>query len=126
MDVDALFARYRDTMGALERDFPNVTFIHVTAPLFTDALEWAKADDVAGERMNALFRGEYGGHHLFDIAAIVSTKPDGTRVSGSYDNHGYFALYDGYATDDFAHLNAGASMMAATAFLDAIAQASRK
>jgi hypothetical protein len=80
------------------------------------------------ERFNALMRGEYGGHHLFDLAAIESTKPDGTRVSGSYDNHGYFALYDGYAHGDGfgIHLNAGASIMAATAFLDAIAQASRK
>ena len=34
-DVNALFARYRDTMGALERDFPNATFIHVTMPLTT-------------------------------------------------------------------------------------------
>jgi hypothetical protein len=99
MDVDALFARYRDTMGASARDFPNVTFIHVTVPLNTDALEWAKAGNVARERFNALIRGEYAGHHLFDIAAIESTKPDGTRVSGSYDNQGYFALYDGYASD---------------------------
>ena len=35
-DVDTLFARYRDTMAALERDFPNVTFIHVTVPLTTE------------------------------------------------------------------------------------------
>jgi len=55
-----------------------------------------QADNVARERFNALIRGEYAGHHLFDIAAIESTKPDGTRVSGSYDNQGYFALYDGY------------------------------
>ncbi len=60
----------------------------------------AKADNVAGERFNALIRGEYAGHHVFDIAAIESTKPDGTRVSGSYDNQGYFALYDGYNNSD--------------------------
>ena len=128
MDVDALFARYRDTMGALERDFPNVTFIHMTVPLNTGALQWAKADNVAVERLNALIRGEYAGHHLFDVAAIESTKPDGTRVSGSYDNQGYFALYDGYNSDDGSaiHLNAGGSKIAATAFLEAIAQASRK
>ena len=96
-------------------------------PLFTDALEWEKATDVAVERFNALMRGNYGGRRLFDLAAIDSSKP-GTRVSGRYDNHGYFALYDGYAHGDGfgIHLNAGASMMAATAFLDAIAQASRK
>jgi hypothetical protein len=35
-DVDALFASYRDTMAALERDFPNVTFIHVTEPLTSE------------------------------------------------------------------------------------------
>ena len=49
--------------------------------------------------MNALIRGEYAGRHLFDLAAIESTKPDGTRVSGRYDNQGYFALYDGYTSD---------------------------
>ena len=47
------------------------------------------------------------------------------RVSGRYDNQGYFALYDGYASDQI-HLNAVGSKIAATAFLDAIAQASRK
>jgi hypothetical protein len=141
-DVDALFARYRDTMAALERDFPNVTFIHVTVPLitepglFTELKTWVKTligrRDVFGqranvlrERLNALIRGEYAGRHLFDLAAIESTKPDGTRVAGRYDNQGYFALYDGYASD-VGHLNAVGSEVAATAFLDAIAQASRK
>jgi hypothetical protein len=141
-DVDALFARYRDTMAALERDFPNVTFIHVTVPLttepglFTELKTWVKTHigrrDVFGqranvlrERLNALIRGEYAGRHLFDLAAIESTKPDGTRVSGHYDNQGYFALYDGYASD-VASLNAVGAKIAATAFLEAIAQASRK
>jgi hypothetical protein len=137
-DVDALFARYRDTMAALERDFPNVTFIHVTVPLTTEpgfisklktlvggSDRFGQAENVARERLNALIRGEYAGRHLFDLAAIESTKPDGTRVSGSYDNQGYFALYDGYASD-VGHLNAVGSKIAATAFLDAIAQASRK
>jgi hypothetical protein len=141
-DVDALFARYRDTMAALERDFPNVTFIHVTEPLTTEPGlftelkiglktllgrgDWrGQPANVARERMNALIRREYTGRHLFDLAAIESTKPDGTRVSGRYDNQEYFALYDGYASD-FAHLNAVGSKIAATAFLEAIAQASRK
>ena len=141
-DVDALFARYRDTMGALERDFPNVTFIHVTVPLTTEPglvtelktrlkTLLGRRDgrgqpaNVTRERLNALIRGEYAGRHLFDLAAIESTKPDGTRVSGRYDTQGYFALYDGYASDQI-HLNAVGSKIAATAFLDAIAQASRK
>ena len=141
-DVDALFTRYRDTMAALERDFPNVTFIHVTVPLTTEPglvtelktrlkTLLGRRDgrgqpaNVTRERLNALIRGEYAGRHLFDLAAIESTKPDGMRVLGRYDNQEYFALYDGYASD-FAHLNAVGSKIAATAFLEAIAQASRK
>jgi hypothetical protein len=138
-DVDALFARYRDTMAALERDFPDVTFIHVTVPLTTEPTElktWVKTvigrrdrrgkpANVTRERLNALIRREYAGRHLFDLAAIESTKPDGTRVSGHYDNQGYFALYDGYASD-MTSLNAVGAKIAATAFLEAIAQASRK
>jgi hypothetical protein len=137
-DVDALFARYRDTMAALERDFPKVTFIHVTVPLTTEPRfisklktlvggghRFGQAENVARERLNALIRGEYAGRHLFDLAAIESTKPDGTRVSGRYDNQGYFALYDGYASY-MGHLNEVGSKIAATAFLDAIAQATRK
>jgi hypothetical protein len=142
-DVDALFARYRDTLAALERDFPNVTFIHVTVPLVTDRQDLisklktrlktvlGRSDvnhqpaNVARERLNALTRSEYAGRHLFDLAAIESTRPDGTRVSGRYDNQGYFALYDGYASDNI-HLNAVGSKIAATAFLETIAQASRK
>lgn len=122
-NVDALFARYHNTMAALERDFRNVAFIHVTVPLTTEP--GGQAENVARERLNALIRGEYAGHHLFDLAAVESTKPDGTRVSGRYDNQGYFALYDGYASD-VGHLNAVGSKIAATAFLDAIGQASRK
>ncbi|MGA9674263.1 MAG: hypothetical protein WBR28_03105, partial [Mycobacterium sp.] len=130
-DVDALFARYRDTMAALERDFPNVTFIHVTVPLTTELSLFAELKtrlrtllgrsdvfsqraNVTRERMNALIRGEYAGRHLFDLAAIESTKPDGTRVSGRYDNQGYFALYDGYASDRVS-LNAVGAKIAATA-----------
>ena len=142
-DVDALFARYRATMAALERDFPHVTFIHVTVPLATEPGLFTELKtrlktllgrrdvrgqpaNVARERLNALIRGEYAGRHLFDLAAIESTKPDGARVSGSYDNQGYFALYDGYASDMGDHLNAVGAKIAATAFLKAIAQASRK
>src|ERR1700759_1526558 len=122
-NVDALFARYRATMAALERDFPHVTFIHVTVPLATEPGLFTELKtrlktllgrrdgrgqpaNVARERLNALIRGEYAGRHLFDLAAIESTKPDGARVSGSYDNQGYFALYDGYASDMGDHLNA--------------------
>ena len=109
-DVASLFGSYRNALDALQRDFPDVTFLHSTTPLTTGA----SADNVAREKLNALIRGSYGGQ-LFDLAAVESTKPDGSKASG---------LYDGYASDS-GHLNAAGSNAAASSFLEAVARASR-
>jgi hypothetical protein len=136
-DADALFASYRTTMAALQREAPGATFIHVTVPLTTAAgfLSRLKsrltgsssgvADNAARERLNALIRNHYGGDHLFDLAAVESTAPDGSRADGIYEGHRYYALYNGYAAD-FGHLNAEGARIAATAWLKAIARASQK
>lgn len=137
-DVDALFATYRSTMAALQRDFPNVTFVKATVPLTTEPGTLSKlkgkltggggfatAANAKRERLNELIRNKYSEDHLFDLAAVESTAPDGSRVSGSYQGNSYFALYGGYATDE-GHLNADGSRRAATAWLAAVAQASSK
>lgn len=119
-DVDALFATYRSTMAALERDFPDVAFVHVTVPLTTAD----QADNAARERLNNLIRRQYGSARLFDIAAVESTAPGGGRVSGTYRGQRYYALYDGYAADS-GHLNATGAAAAASALLAVIARAAR-
>jgi hypothetical protein len=141
-DIDALFVTYRDTMAALERDFPKVTFVKVTVPLTTEQNGKAQVkasmkrllgrgarmgsdENVARERLNALIRAEYADNHLFDLAAVESTDPDGKRVSGDLDGQPYFALYNGYASDN-GHLNSGGAKVAATAWLTAIARASSR
>jgi hypothetical protein len=137
-DVDALFATYRDTMAALEKDFPHVAFVKTTVPLTTEpgrlskVKQWLSGNDgygaaanAARERLNELIRKEYEGDRLFDVAAVESTAPDGSRVSGRYQGQPYFALYGGYASDS-GHLNADGSRRAATAWLAAIAQVSSK
>jgi hypothetical protein len=137
-DVGALFATYRDTIAALERDFPKVTFVHVTVPLMTEQGQLSKlksrltgssrygpAENAARERLNALIRREYAGGHLFDLAAIESTAPDGSRAIGTYQGQQYDRLYDGYASDS-GHLNGEGARVAATGWLKAIAQASPK
>jgi hypothetical protein len=137
-DVDQVFAAYRATMGDLQRDFPDVTFVYATVPLTTDPgllsmlKSWVKgtsgseqADNVARERLNELIRHEYSGQHLFDLAAVESTAPDGTRGTGTHDGHPYFRLYDGYASDN-GHLDAEGARVAATAWLKAIAQATTR
>jgi hypothetical protein len=137
-NVDALFAAYRETMAALQRDFPEVTFIYVTVPLTTEqgllpklkslitgSNGYSAADNAARERLNALIRHEYAGHHLFDLAAIESTAPDGSRAIGTYERQRYYQLYNGYASDS-GHLSDAGARVTATAWLKAIAQASPK
>lgn len=136
-DVDALFAAYRDTIEALERDFPDITIVKATVPLMTDRRGLSKlkarisgndrfgpAENVARERFNTLVRERYAGDHLFDVAAAESTAPDGARSGGRHDGQDYFALYDGYASDP-GHLNAQGAKMAAAAWVRAVAGAVR-
>jgi hypothetical protein len=138
MDIETVFASYRTTMAALQRDFPKVTFVHVTVPLTTDQALMSKlkswltmssgsgaADNAERERLNTLIRHEYADDLLFDLAAIESTKPDGSRASGTYQGHQFFQLYNGYASDS-GHLNGEGARVAACAWLKAIAQASPK
>lgn len=134
-DVDALFATYRTTLSALERDHPQVTFVHVTVPLTAERSGLSKLrarltgndrygsdENVARERLNALIRAAYASQHLFDLAGVESTRPDGSRVTGRHDGADYFALYDGYASD-LGHLNAAGAEVAAAAWLTAVAGA---
>ena len=134
-DVRAVFDAYSNTMAALRREFPRVTFIYVTVPLTTQPGLLSKvkslltgsggsaADNAARERFNALLRHQYAGDHIFDLAAAESTTPDGGRVAGTYDGQRYYGLYGGYASDP-GHLNAEGAQVVAAAWLTAIAQAS--
>ncbi len=72
------------------------------------------AENVARERLNALIRREYAGGHLFDLAAVESTAPDGSRAAGTYEGQRYYRLYDGYASDS-GHLNGEGARVAAAA-----------
>ena len=137
-DIGALFTAYRETIADLQRDFPEVTFVHVTVPLMTEQGQLAKlksrftgsrgcgpAANVARELLNTLIRREYAGDHLFDLAAIESTAPDGSRATGTYNGQRYYRLYDGYASDS-GHLNGAGAEVAATAWLKTLAQAAAK
>jgi hypothetical protein len=133
-NVDELFAAYRAALANLQRDFPNVTFVHATVPLTTEqgilsrVKGWLtgntsyKADNVARERFNQLIRHEYAGSHLLDLAAIESTTPDGARSGGTYEGQQYYSLYDGYASDP-GHLNPEGAQVVASAWLKTVARA---
>jgi len=137
-DIGALFAKYRETLVTLEQDFPKVAFVHVTVPLMTEQGQLSKlksrltgntrygsAENAARERLNAQIRREYADDYLFDLAAVESTPPDGSRATGTYRGQQYYHLCDGYASD-LGHLNGEGARVAAIAWLRSIAQASPK
>lgn len=135
-DVQGVFTEYRDTLAALQRDYPQVEFVPATVPLTTmrgpiDTLKawlgrgdgFGPQDNLVREEFNALMRGEYGGSGpLLDIAAIESTTAEGTRVVGSHDGSLYYALHETYASDN-AHLNPTGAATLAESLLGVLATA---
>lgn len=137
-DVKALFTAYSTTMAGLERAYPKVTFVKATVPLMaepglrtrvTQKLTGngarAAAENDARERFNALVRAEYSDDHLFDIAAVESTAPDGSREQGTYQGRTYYALHGGYTTDG-GHLNEAGAQRVAAEWLRVLAAASNR
>jgi hypothetical protein len=134
-DVERIFAHYRDTMARLKGEFPNVVFVHVTSPLvsvqggpraalkkFLGQAPGRYESNFRRERFNQLMRAEYGGREpLFDLAAVESTRPDGTREAISLGGRTAFALHSGY-TADGSHLNERGRRKAAEELLAVLAR----
>lgn len=136
VDVDEVFAAYRDTLAALARDYPDTAFVAATAPLTTERGPLGKVraalgrgdalgpeHNVVREQFNALVRAEYTEPgSLFDIAAVQSTDADGERVAYQREGNAYYALDKTYASDP-GHLNPDGAAVAASAFVAVLAQA---
>lgn len=131
-DVDALFATYAETLGRLERDLPQVRFLHATVPLSTTpgvrtrikmALgrdpHLGPADNAARELYNAQVRRAFPAERVFDIAAVESTTPSGRRTRGTYRGQTYYRLHRGYASDP-GHLNEAGARVAAAHLMDVV------
>lgn len=117
-DVNALFTLYKKTLADLRARHSKTTFVHLTMPIRTVQTGWkvplkklvrrpigGYADNVKRQEYNELLRGEYGGREpVFDIAAIESTRADGSRVTFTVNGRTYFALAPEYTTDG-GHLN---------------------
>ncbi len=133
-DPDALFAAYARSIDDIRARHPTLTIVHVTMPLQT-------ADDGIVERVktaagtatqtrlnhargryNALLREHYAGRDpIFDLAAIESTRPDGSRAFTRYRGEAVHMLAPEY-TYDGGHLNEAAQDYVAAALLAFLAQ----
>lgn len=137
-DVREVFARYREALGGLRARHPRTTFLHVTMPLRTIQTGWkvsvknligrpigGYADNAKRHEYNELLRAEYRGREpMFDLAAIESTRADGSRMSFSTNGQPAFALAPEY-TYDGGHLNEPGRRYVAEQFLLAMAEATK-
>lgn len=133
-DPDSLFAAYHKTVVDLEAAHPGLRVIPVTSPLTASdygnrgRLDQLKAslkrwlgrpDDNARRAIfNQRLRAAFADRAIFDLAAVESTRPDGSRVGyGRVE-----AMAPEYTTDG-GHLNAFGRKVAARALLRVLAGA---
>ncbi len=134
-DVEALFEAYQNTLNSLKSSYPEVTFVHFTAPLKSQS-SGAKAiikktlgksanessNNINRERYNALIREAYEGNApLFDLAEVESTYPDGSRSSHTENGFTYYSMVSTY-TDDGGHLNTAGQEVVANALIQELSK----
>ena len=136
-DAAAIFDTYARTMDDMKRQYPDVLFIHVTAPLrsiergpgvwvreLLGKRNRAKHANAARGEFNRLLRERFAADPIFDLAAVMSTYPDGRRETFTLDGRTYESLVPAY-TDDGGHLNALGAPYVAADFVHSIAGALR-
>lgn len=117
-NAEQLFEAYLASSRRLKARYPNVTFVHVTVPLtvvqtgakawlkhqLLGRLPWGAQENEVRNRFNALLRSKLEGEPLFDLAAVESTRPDGSAQSHEVAGRPVPALVAAYS-DDGQHLN---------------------
>jgi hypothetical protein len=136
-DVAPMIEAYRSAVERVRKAQPGVRIVHITPPLFATpsglktrikrmlgkALweEQANAKSAAfREQLLAAFPGE----PTFDLAALESLRPDGTREQCEVDGKKVAMLWPGFASDS-GHLNEIGKRVVAKAFAHALAEALR-
>lgn len=134
-DVERLFSEYESTFKRLQTKHPKVTFVHVTVPLtvvpsgpaawlkqaVTRKQPWGARENEARHRFNTLLRTRLAGQPLFDLAALESSRTDGTLKTYAHQGQTLPALVEEYS-DDGQHLNHVGQRRVAEALLTFLAR----
>jgi hypothetical protein len=131
-DVPAVFRQYTHAIDTLRREYPGITFIHVTAPLIQRTPWWkriaksilGRTDDteiknIKVNEFNELLTDHYRNEPIFDLARIESTAPDGTRYIVEQGGKKLYSIVSEY-TSDGGHLNAAGRRIVATELIRTI------
>lgn len=134
-DVEQLFTQYVSTLQRLRARHPGVTFVHVTVPLtavasgakawlrktVTRRPAWGARENETRHRFNTLLRTRLAGEPLFDLAALESTRADGSSHTYQHEGQTLPALVAEYS-DDGQHLNSVGRRRVAEALLTFLAR----
>jgi hypothetical protein len=110
IDYAAKFDTYLATITALERDYPDTTFIYVTIPLMRidnpEHPEWRDLN-VTTNQYNAAVRAHCAAHgrFLYDIADMEAHDPNGLEYTYEQNGQWYQTLYPGYGANKTNYLN---------------------
>ena len=115
-DVDSLFSDYVAVFDRLGGKYPDVTFVHVTAPLYHYNASW---NNRVQHSFNEKLRAQYGGL-VFDLAAIESVDSAGNMA---ISRDGVSPALAEEWTSDGSHLNASGGRRLASAIISFLAQA---
>ncbi len=138
-NIEELFEYYRKTLAELKQKFPSTTFIHFTVPLLSEQVGFAKwkhrlkgiVKKVLGKNefyenvnkfaFNEMIRSEYKGKEpVFDLAAVESTFPDGSRSTFTVSGKQIESMVPAY-TNDGGHLSTKGQDIVATKLLSFLA-----
>ena len=136
-DIDALFDGYRQTVEQVKSKHPDVTLVHVTLPLTTGQsgvkglvkriIGRPSTWDINQKRnhFNDRLRTAFAGDPIFDLAALESTRPDGSREQATLRGETVYAMAPDY-TFDGGHLNPEAQRRFAEQLLKVLASAAQR
>lgn len=134
----ALFSRYLDGMGAIEKAHPQLRVLNSTMPLVAEppgrktrlkrllgmSVE-TDAENVRRNEYNRLVRERYTGSSLLDIARAEATDVDGRPVVFEHSGQPMEMLVPAFTTDG-GHLNDAGQERVAAAFIHRLAEALRE
>lgn len=136
LDVAEMIDRYSRMVNNIRVMRPKARLVHITIPLraeppgmktaakhfvdFFGLTTGGIADNILRNAFNDALRAKYSGEAIFDLAAVESTLPDGTRSAFKHDGEVIYTLANAY-TEDGGHLNEVAQRIAAIAFVRTLA-----
>ena len=129
-DINAMFEEYASAMDELQREYPNVTFVHSTVPLEVAGSPlknkikkligkplYQQEANMKRNQFNHLLLDKYSGQSpVFDLAGYESTSGSGKRTGFKAGDDTYFTLNPEYSSDG-SHLNSKGQTAIAKEFL---------